>query len=407
MRTALSIDRTPTGITDQPCIHCRRFDFRCKFVIGRERLLGFPVGNYLDAGKQAAAADITDVRMIAQRASQHVEQLAPHRNDIGQQILLIEAFLYRNRSSTSGRVPDVRMAVLEPSGQRSDCVRNVFSRERCRDRLIPATQAFGHRYDIRYDIVLLMREKTTRPSRATHDFVGNQQQVMLITNSPNLAKVAVHGCDRTQRCADNRLGDECRYLIRACLLDGILQFAGRANPVVFIRLPGILMPIGVTGADTRPVVENALIVRAARQVAGNRQRTERIAVVAELPADDDRFLGATERLPVLPCEFQRGFVGFGATRGKIDSRAGFGKSRCKPFRQCFLGRVREKCRVREGQVTDLLLNCGNHRLVPVAKARYGRAAAHIQILVTGLTVQVHALPASRKRIGRTQVTIKN
>jgi hypothetical protein len=43
----------------------------------------------------------------------------------------------------------------------------------------------------------------------------------------------------------------------------------------------------------------------------------------------------------------------------------------------------------------------------VAEAGHGRTAAHIQILIAGFTVQVHALPANRNRIVRAEVTIKN
>jgi hypothetical protein len=61
----------------------------------------------------------------------------------------------------------------------------------------------------------------------------------------------------------------------------------------------------------------------------------------------------------------------------------------------------------ERQIADLLLDCSNDRLVAVTEAGNRRAATHIQVLIAGIAIQVHALPANSNGVVMPKITIKN
>ena len=61
----------------------------------------------------------------------------------------------------------------------------------------------------------------------------------------------------------------------------------------------------------------------------------------------------------------------------------------------------------ECQVADLLLDGSNDRLVAMTETGNRCATAHIQVLITGIAIQVHALPANSNGIVVPKITIKN
>ena len=154
-----------------------------------------------------------------------------------------------------------------------------------------------------------MSEETSRAPRATHYLVGDKQDVMLIADLSNLAKIAVHRRNRSERCANNRLGDKCRCFVGANLFDRSPKITGSTTSIVRFGLAAAHVAIRIAGCNARPVMNNAFIMHPARQIACDRQCAHGIAVIAELPAYDDRLARAIRPLTVLPGEFQRRFVG--------------------------------------------------------------------------------------------------
>ena len=98
----------------------------------------------LDAPEQAAAADVADVRMIAERvAQQAARSRAPLSRTRGQQSVALDHLLHGERRGASHRVTEVRVAVLEEAAALRHRIDDSSLRQHGADRLVAAAQPFA------------------------------------------------------------------------------------------------------------------------------------------------------------------------------------------------------------------------------------------------------------------------
>ena len=112
-----------------------------------------------------------------------------------------------------------------------------------------------------------------------------------------------------------------------------------------------------TRSDMAPLGEQRLIRRATANVAADRHRAQRAAVVALATRDDAEAFGVAALEPVLPCEFYRGFGSFGSAGSEIDaaSIAKIWRRECeKSLGKFFGGCGIELRRVRKSDLRSLL-----------------------------------------------------
>jgi hypothetical protein len=107
-----------------------------------------------------------------------------------------------------------------------------------------------------------------------------------------------------------RLGNEGADVLGPELENRGFEQIGRARPVRFQRFVGTLVAIGIAGLDVRNAWrQQRRVGLAASRVAADRQRAERVAVVALQPRDDVAALGLAALHPVLALQLDRGLDG--------------------------------------------------------------------------------------------------
>lgn len=83
------------------------------------------------------------------------------------------------------------------------------------ERLVTTADALRERYQVRTYVKMPVREELSGAATATHDLVGDQQDIVCRTDLPNALEVAWRRGHDAERRADNRLRDECRDLVAA------------------------------------------------------------------------------------------------------------------------------------------------------------------------------------------------
>src|SRR5260221_8964320 len=122
-----------------------------------ERRARGAVGDQFDRLKQAAAADIADMAMIAEALGQPPFELRATRLHFVEQSLLADDLLYLQRRGAGHRMRQIGVAVLECARTLPEGVDDLAAREHGADRLIAATQSLGDGLDIGRNTFLLPR----------------------------------------------------------------------------------------------------------------------------------------------------------------------------------------------------------------------------------------------------------
>src|SRR5207237_5385195 len=122
---------------------------------GIERRAAGAIGHQLDGLEQAAAADITDVAVIAEPLGQPALQLSPELPDPLEQFFVLDDPLHFERSRAGERVREIGVSMLERARALPDGVDDVTACEHRADWLIAAAKSLGDGLDVGRNPLLL------------------------------------------------------------------------------------------------------------------------------------------------------------------------------------------------------------------------------------------------------------
>ncbi len=218
--------------------------------------------------------------------------------------VLVEDVEGRQRGAAGERVAGVGVRVEEAAGQVIVVERLVdrIARHYHRQRQVAAGDAFRQAQEVRRDARLLVREKRAGAAKAGHDLIGDEMHVVAVANLARPAQVlgVVHrhaGCTLHQGLDDQRGG------FPAVALEVAFQPGGAAHGVIARRFPLLRKaPVGARDLAARHDQRGIGVLEQAQ--VGNRQRAERLAVIAAGQADETGLDGAAAVAPVVEAHFQ-------------------------------------------------------------------------------------------------------
>ena len=186
---------------------------------------------------------------------------------------------HRVGSGAGDGMAEVCMPVLEKARALFDRLVNPAGTEHRADRLIPGTQSFCDRHDIRRNAVLVAGVQAAGPTHTAHDFVENQQYAVLIADFANAFEIAVYRGYRTKCRTDYRFRDEGHYLVFAEAQDFGFELVCDALTVFKLGLVGLLPAVSVTGCDVRSFDHQRIELFAPPQVTAGSQGTQGVAMI--------------------------------------------------------------------------------------------------------------------------------
>ena len=283
--------------------------------------------------------------------------------------------------------------MLEETAAARDGVIDAAAHQRRADWLIPAAQALGNGHHVGHHAIFFVGKESARAAHAGHHLVQQQQHAVAVAHRADAAEVISHRRHRTGRGTDHRLGDKRGDVFRTQLDNLRVQFICQALHVLPVGLAVEALAVSEARRDVMRGHQQRQEGLPAPCVAANRQRTERVAVIALATRDEELALRLADLDEVLAREFQCGLDGFRATGDEVHV---IEIARCCGGQACgeLLGHIRrEERRVRIGQRAHLLADGLDHTRMPVAEARDGSTAAGIQIALAVGINEGHAFAA--------------
>jgi len=165
---------------------------------------------------------------------------------------------------------------------------------------------------------MLDREGLSGAAHAGHDFVGYEEDVVLAANFRDALHVTVGRSGSAERGSDDRLENESGDGFGVVCGEERIEIAGTSNVAAGeIFIEGTV--ITEARCDVAPFGEKWLVGSTASDIAADRHRAERTAVVALTAGYDTEFLRRVGFEMELAREFDGGFGGFGAAGSEIDA----------------------------------------------------------------------------------------
>ncbi|CAM2156543.1 hypothetical protein PT2222_30015 [Paraburkholderia tropica] len=378
-----AIDGPAHRIHHQPARERLALDRRMQLERRIEARLRFTVLHQLDADEQPTAAHVADIRMLGVTLAQPRAQLLAAREHVVEQFFLSDHTLHFERRRTGRGMADIGVAVLEVTAAAHDGFIDARAHERRADRLIAGAQTLRDGQQIGRDAVLRAGVQPARAAHARHDLVEDQQHAVAIAHGANLAEVVAHRWHRAGRRADHRLRHESRDVFRAEFEDLLFEFIGETLRVGFVGFAFVTLAIRVARAHVMRFDQDRQERLASPCVAADRQRAERIAVIALAARDEMTARQLALLHEELARELERGLDRLGPARDEIDVIEPFGRVRDQVIGELLGGVGREERSVRVRQLLRLALDRVDHALVAVTEARHGRAAARVDIALAG------------------------
>jgi len=313
-----TIDRSTHGVDHQPARHRLRPDVRMQAQRGVEGPLRLAIVDEFKGHEQSATADVADVRVLSHRRGQTLAQVNAEASHRGEQVIALDHFLHGQRRGARDRVPDVGVAMLEEPACLGDCGDDLFVHEHRADRLIAAAQTLGDRHQVRCDTLLLDCVQRARAAHAAHHFVGEEKDAVPIADLANAAEVSRHRRHRSGSRADDRLGAEGDHVLTPEPGNGFFQLLRQSRAIRFGRLAGAPVAILVAGRDVRHIDQERCELSTTPLVSADRERAQRVAVIALTPGDEVAALRLTDLDEVLTGELECRFDRFRAARDEID-----------------------------------------------------------------------------------------
>jgi len=388
---ALAVYRAAHRVDQQAGRHRLRLDARVQLVARVEGLLRAAVLDQLDADEQPAAADVAHMRMRTQPLAQRALELRAALAHVREQLVALNHLLHRERGGRSRRVADVGVAVLEQPAAAAHRIDQLARCEHRADRLVAAAQPFGERHQVRDDAFLFDGVQAAGAPHAAHHFVGDVEDAVAVAQRAHALQVAAGRRDGAGGRADDGLGHERDHLVRADALEGRVQLGQQPVGVVVLGFGRDAVAILVARRDVAHVDQQRRELAAAPLVAADRERAQRVAVVALAPRDEVGALLLADLDEVLARELQRRFDRLGTAGNEIDLVQPLRRMRDEVLGQR-LGHVRrEEAGVGVGELVDLLVHRSQHVGMRMAQAGDGGAAAGVEVTLAVGIDDVHAL----------------
>src|SRR5437867_1783093 len=112
------VDRASHRVGHEAAGHTFTLDAEVELQRGIERFLGCPVADDLDAEKKAAAADVADMRMVAETRGEPRGERCTEHAYFGEEAVALDDFLHGERRRASDRMPEIGVPVLKESSAR-------------------------------------------------------------------------------------------------------------------------------------------------------------------------------------------------------------------------------------------------------------------------------------------------
>ena len=251
--------------------------------------------------------------MVAEPLRQPRRQLCAARHDIGQQIVVADHLLHRQRRGTRHRVGLIGLAMHERAGPLAKHIDHLLADQNPANRLIPAAEPLGDHLDIRRNPFLFPGMHRPGPAHAAHHLIQHEQCAMPITHLAHALEVARHRCRTACGGANDGLGKKRTHRIRPESLELGFEFQAKPIHILLVALVVAAEPVGEAGADeAERIGEQRLIGRAPHHVAAGRQRTQRGAVIALAAGNEFAALRLALFQKILPRQLDRGLVAFRA-----------------------------------------------------------------------------------------------
>ena len=223
-------------------------------------------------------------------------------------------------------MPGVGIAVGKLAAFFDQHVGNAVADDHAAERNVARGHGFGEGDEIRLGAEIFTAEPATEPSEAADDFVGNQQDAVLVANALNLRPVR-HGRNNYAAGALHRLADECGNVVLADFANFFFQPA-RGFYAEFIRRQlaaklVIVRLLDVHNAGNRQAALGMHAGHAAERGAGHGA-----AVVAILAADNNGSLRLSFQFPIAARHAHDRVVRF---------RTGIGEGHAIHVRRCDFG----------------------------------------------------------------------
>ncbi len=320
----------------------------------------------LDADHEAAAADLVHG---LQRRDVLAEQLAEQRDlrlQRGDRRLALEDLERRQRRGAGERVAGVGVTVkegLQLGEVAEERLVDALAGERRGERQVAAGEALRDAHEVGRDVLLLAGEHRPRAAEAGGDLVADQQHAVLVAQLAHGAQVAVGVREDARGALHERLDDDRRDV------PGVLaQQRRHVLAVAGLGLPGL--------------EQQRAEVRVEEVDAADRDRADRVAVVAVAQADE-----AGARLaamaPILKGHLQRDLGRRRAVVGEEHAGQAGRRDVDELLRELDCGRVRQAEHRRVRDALELRANRGvDHRMrVAVDRAPQRRDAVDVGVAV--------------------------
>ena len=168
--------------------------------------------------------------------------------------------------------------------------------------------------------------------------------------------------------ADHGFGHESDHPIGPDRDELILQRLGGSRRIIRIALALPLQPVGVAGVDVMGLDQQGLELGASPGVSADRERAERIAVIALAPRDDMGPLRLADLDEILARHLQRRLDRLGAAADQIDMGQSGRRVLDQPVGQALGDFGGEKGRVRVGDRVELAAHRGDDVGMPMSEA---------------------------------------
>ena len=167
-------------------------------------------------------------------------------------------------------------------------------------------------------------EHLARASEARRNFVGDEQDVVLVAERAQLRQIFGGIYPHAGAALKQRLDYHCAAFGGALLEKPLRK--GEALDGAATALFAAWAAVAVRRLNALHVHEHRLVYLRVEVEAADRERAYRLAVVAVREADEFRLLGMSRLVLVLERHLERAFDGGGAVVGEVEFRQGGGRA---------------------------------------------------------------------------------
>ncbi len=208
-------------------------------------------------------------------------------------------------------------AVIEIAALLDQHLGHTVAHQHPAQRQVARSHALGEGDEVGFgvDVRVLAAEPVPQATEAADDFIGDQQQAVLVADALNLGPIAGRRNDDPAR-ALHRLADEGGHLVGAHFENLGLQptCGAQAEVVRALARLAVLQLVGLVDVGDARQWQVALFVHAAH--AAQRGAAQRAAVIGVVAADDRLALRLAHQIPITAHQADDGVVAFGAGVGE-------------------------------------------------------------------------------------------